>query len=72
MNTVAVVSFVGTHRGWVPSNKLGNEAILPFEFNEIRTADDKFSVANSLWSMIDGKCPEDVGAAPYSTCSFHR
>eukprot|EP01084_Bolivina_argentea_P186981 322182_1 len=62
----------GTHRGWIPNNKYGTEAILPFEFDEARTAADRFRIANSLWSMIDGKQPEDVGAAPCSTCSYLR
>ncbi len=66
------VLYTGTHRGWVPNCKHGTEAILPFEFDEARTAADRFRIANSLWSMIDGKQPEDVGAAPRSTCSYLR
>ncbi len=71
-NDSVILFCIGTHRGWIPNDKHGTEAILPFEFDEARTAADRFRIANSLWSMIDGKQPDDVGAAPHSTCSYLR
>jgi vacuolar-type H+-ATPase subunit E/Vma4 len=52
-------------RGWVSSARLGEEAVLPFEFDlAIEGPGEQFRISNALWSIMDGKVPEEVGAAP--------